>query len=494
MAPKPESAGCIAAFERSLVVISALVLLFVAALANDVAATAISPELEAFIDKELAESAAPGLAVAIFADGEVAALGFGEVVEGNGKTVAADTPFPIGSITKSFTALAIMQLVEAGELSLDDPVSKHLAAFNGRAAQDVTLRQLLNHTSGFSTVQGNSHHGAAEEARMGLVDYSGTLAQLAPEHAPGTSWNYSNANYQILGAVIEEASGMSYADYIRTRIFEPLGMTNSLVVVGPPPPSVVTGHSPWFGSIRPADPGPAYPINASAGGIVSSARDMGRYLAMWLEGGDSIVSAETKAGMIAPSGPTSPQYGLGWSIDPASGAVYHTGLVPGGEALASFDPEEKRGVVVMVNANGGLGFSDTWYLIGGVGALAMGQHHDDDGSRMGPKIAYLSIVLLAPLFLLFSGFSWKGRDRLRAKRSGVRGQLGLWLPAIAMLGLAWFLLFILPRMFGGSLATLQLFQPDFAWGLISASILGPAWALFRLALAYFPQGSLHRSR
>ncbi len=454
-------------------------------IASSLSAGVVNSQFDAFIEAELAASAAPGLAYARIEEGEVAARGFGEQVEGSGESVTADTLFPIGSVTKSFTALAIMQLAEAEKLALDDPISAHITTFADGPASEVTLRQLLNHTSGYSTVQGNSHHGEAEASQLELIEYVEQLALIAPARTPGAGWEYSNANYQILGAVIEQASGESYADYIEQHIFEPLGMADSVVVIGANPPSVVTGHRPWFGGVRASAGGEGDRINAPAGGIAASARDMGLYLTMWISGEDDILSAKAKASMLEPSGPASPLYGLGWSIDPTLGTVYHTGLVPGAETLAAFIPGEGKAVVVMVNANGGLGFADTWYLIGGTGARALGQVHEDDGSRWGPKIAYLSIVLLPPLFVLFAVVSWRGRLALRAKRESKTGKLTLWFPLVAMTALAWFLISLLPQAFGGSIATLQLYQPDFAWCLIAAAILAPAWAVLRLTLAYF---------
>ncbi|EAQ27921.1 hypothetical protein NAP1_10012 [Erythrobacter sp. NAP1] len=453
-------------------------------LASALSANTTSSRIDAFVEAELPQSAAPGLAYARVENGEITTKAFGERTKGGGESVSSETLFPVGSVTKSFTALAIMQLVEAGELTLDDSVSQHLSAFATGPARGVTVRQLLNHTSGFSTVQGNNLHGNADASQFGLVEYAEQLAQMGPANAPGVVWEYSNANYQILGAVIEEKSGQRYPDYIDERIFKPLGMTSSIVVSGPNPAGLATGHRPWFGSVRAYGSGEGYPINAPAGGIVASAEDMGRYLAMWLNGEDDILSAEKKTAMVTSSGPASPFYGLGWSIDADRGAVYHTGLVPGAEALASFRPAEKKGVVVLVNANGGLGFADTWYLIGGVGARALGQPHDDDGSRLGPKVAYLSIAILPPLFVLFAFVSWRGRSALIAKRESMSGKLSLWFPLAAMLGLSWFLISTLPNIFGGSIATLQLYQPDFALCLIAAAWLAPAWAVFRLALAY----------
>lgn len=442
------------------------------------------PQIDEFVEAELSRSAAPGLSYARLENGEITARGFGERAEGNSDNVTSNTLFPIGSITKSFTALAIMQLVEAEKLELDDPISQHLPAFADGSASDVTVRQLLNHTSGFSTVQGNSPHGMADASQLGLAEYVEQLARVAPSNPPGQVWEYSNANYQILGALIERTSRQSYPAFIEKRIFKPLRMTNSEVLVGPDPIDMATGHRPWFGSVRAYKGGKHLAIDAPAGGIVSSAEDMGRYLAMWLNGDDDIVSADTKALMAAPSGPSSPSYGLGWSIDTDRGTVYHSGLVPGGEALASFSPAENKGVVVLVNANGGLGFAHTWYLIGGVAARGLGQPHSDDGARWGPKLAYLSIAILPPLFLFFAVISWKGRSALKEKRENPSGKFSLWFPLLATLGISWFLIGPLPNIFGGSIATLKLYQPDFAWCLIATAIFAPVWAGFRLAFAY----------
>lgn len=452
--------------------------------AMGLAASEPASGIDDFIAAELPRSAAPGLAYARVENGTVTAKGFGEAKLDSGKPVTADTLFPIGSVTKSFTALAIMQLVEADKLGLDDPVAQHLPAFADGPAREVTLRQLLNHTSGYSTVQGNRNHGSAAAPDTSLRDYAAGLARLAPATAPGTRWEYSNTNYQILGAVIEQVSGQSYPEYIAAHIFAPLGMERSAVLVGAPPSGLATGHRPWFGGVRATSLGERSAIAAPAGGIVSSARDMGPYLAMWMSGEDDLVTAKSKAMMLAASGPASRGYGLGWSIDPADGMPYHTGLVPGAETLASFDPAAKTGVVVMVNANSGLGFADTWFLIGGVAARAMGQPHTDDGSRWGPQFIYLSVMLAPMFFVLLAVVAWRGRSTLHAKRGSFGGQFSLWFPLAAMVALAVFLILILPQMFGGSLATLQLYQPDFAWGLIAAAILGPLWAVLRLGLAH----------
>ncbi len=112
--------------------------------------------IDDFIASEMPVSGVPGLAYAVVADGEIKTVGARGVVRmGGDKAVTPDTPFNTGSISKSFTALAVMQLVEAGKVGLDTEVSHYLAVFSGRPAGAITIRQLLSHTSGLSTFQGN---------------------------------------------------------------------------------------------------------------------------------------------------------------------------------------------------------------------------------------------------------------------------------------------------------------------------------------------------
>jgi CubicO group peptidase (beta-lactamase class C family) len=148
--------------------------------------SAVPPgSIEGFIDSEMPASGVPGLAYAVVADGEVTSVGARGVVEvGDDLEVTPDTPFPSGSIAKSFTALAVMQLVEAGEVDLDTEVSQYLDGFSGRPAGAITIRQLLSHTSGFSTLQGNTSHADAGGGRDALARLVDELATLTPAYEP----------------------------------------------------------------------------------------------------------------------------------------------------------------------------------------------------------------------------------------------------------------------------------------------------------------------
>ncbi len=438
--------------------------------------------VEEFARAELPSSGAPGVAWAIVDSGDVRAGAIGKPVAGGENVLSPDTPFVIGSISKSFTALAIMQLVEAGVLDLDAKIGGYLASFAQRPSGEITIRQLLSHTSGYSTVQGNSTHQDRDVTDVKLSAHVDAVALWEPAYRPGTRWEYSNTNYRVLGAVIEAASGMDYAGYVSERILEPIGMTNSFVSDGRDPGAVAVGHRPWFGGKRANRPGRTELVSAPAGGVFASANDLGRYLAMMLNGEDDVVRASTKSLMLQPASEVSSFYGLGWFLDAEAWTASHGGLVPGTETLATLVPAENKGVAVLVNANGGIGFGETLQLRNGITAIALGEDYSGEGSRLWQRTAYLSVVVLPFFFLLSIVVAWWGRETLRAKSGGF-GLFSLWFPVIAMAAMTTVLLVVIPRAFGGSLATLLLYQPDFAWAMIAAAVSGPMWALFRLVVA-----------
>ncbi|MBR0551908.1 serine hydrolase domain-containing protein [Stakelama marina] len=439
--------------------------------------------IDAFIERELPSSGAPGVAYAIVDGGAFRSGGRGTILADSGQSITPDTPFLIGSISKSFTAVAVMQLVEAGKIRLDASIATYLRAFQGRPSGAITIRQLLSHTSGFSTVQGNRAHMDTSLSEGSLGDYASRVAKWEPVHPPGSRWEYSNTNYQILGALIEATSGQRYPDYVQAHILAPIGMKNSFVSDGQTPGKVAVGHRPWFGGKRAYEMRRTNRVSAPAGGIFASADDLALYLAMMLNGKDDIISAASKAAMLRPASETSPFYGFGWFLDSRTGTAYHDGLVPGTETLATLLPSQGKAVVVLVNANSGIGFGETLKLREGITAKALGLDYAGHGSRLVPKMTYLLVMLLPLFFLASIVWAWWHREKLRTK-SGAAGMFSLWFPLVAMLAVAGLLTVVIPAMFGGSIRTLLLFQPDFAGAMVAAAVMGPIWAIVRLALAY----------
>jgi len=157
---------------------------------------------------------------------------YGEVLKGSRLPVTDETLFPIGSISKSFTALAVMKLIEAGDIDLSADISQYLDVFKDKPSGKITVRHLLSHTSGYSTKQGNNTQISDRQSADALQRHVKQIAAWVPPHAPDTKWQYSNANYLILGALIESVSGQSFASYIETEILKPIGMEHSFVANG----------------------------------------------------------------------------------------------------------------------------------------------------------------------------------------------------------------------------------------------------------------------
>ena len=465
-----------------------LLALFALLLTPGLQAGAPSSSIDAFIEQELPASGAPGMAYAIVDNGEIRSGARGVTLAGGDRAVTPDTPFLIGSISKSFTALAIMQLVEAGQIDLDAGVATYLDVFRGRPSGAITIRKLLSHTSGYSTVQGNSMHEDKTLSEQGLADHVARIAGWEPAYLPGERWEYSNANYQVLGAVIEAVSGQDYASYVQANILIPLGMSNSFVSDGREPGQIAVGHRPWFGGNRAYETGRTERANAPAGGIFASANDLALYLAMMVNGKDDIISAASKAAMLRPASEVSPFYGLGWFIDDEARTAYHSGLVPGTETLATLAPAQHKGVVVLVNSNSGIGFGENLQLRNGVTARALGLEYSGEGSRFWQKVTYMMVVLLPVFYLASMVWAWLSRKKLRAK-SGAAGLFSLWFPLLAMTVMAGVLMILIPQIFGGSIGLLLLLQPDFAWAMVAAAVIGPLWAIFRLSVAYYGKSS-----
>jgi CubicO group peptidase (beta-lactamase class C family) len=449
------------------------------------APAAVAP-VEEFIVDEMPASGVPGLVYAVVADGEVTEVGARGVVEIGGDTeVTLDTPFVTGSISKSFTALAVMQLVETGAVGLDTEISQYLDDFSGQPAGAITVRQLLSHTSGFSTLQGNTSHIDTTDGRDELALRVDGLAETDPAGHPGERWEYSNANYQMLGRLIEVVSGQDYHAYVQDNILDPVGMEHSFVADGEVHEHMATGHRPWFGTKRPLSEKATHRGTAPQGGIIASAGDLALYMQMMMNGEDDVLSAEGKAQMVRPASNASPSYGFGWFVNAANRTVWHDGSSPGFETLATMVVAEKRAVVVLVNGGSGLGIGETAHLRNGITARALDLEYEGEGSRWFLTALFIGMVLLPFIYLTSMIWAWLRRAELRAKlKSGVFGLFSLWFPLLTTSVAALVIFSLVPRVGGVPLGTLRLFQPDFGLALIGTAVTGVLWAVFRLGVAY----------
>ncbi|MEJ5868457.1 serine hydrolase domain-containing protein [Pseudokineococcus sp. 5B2Z-1] len=443
-------------------------------------AEGVARAVEEVVAAELDASGAPGVAWAVVLDGEVGPAGAAGVARlGDDERVTPATPFALGSITKGVTALAVVQLVEAGDVDLDAPASRYVASLAGGPAADVTVRQLLSHTAGFSTRQGSPGRGGAEDDLERRV---ARLAAAGPARAPGERWEYSNAGYLVLGRLVEEVSGRTYQRYVTEEVLRPLGMDDSFVADGRTHDVMATGHRPWFWTKHPLPEDGTDRAGAPAGGVVASARDVARYLAAMVDGEDDVVSARGEALLTSPAGGASPWYGLGWSVDSDRGTVWHSGSTPGVETLATMVPAEGRAAVVLVNAGSGVGVGETTVLRDRVTAAALGLAEVDAGPRWPRSLLFASLVLLPVGYVLSAAWAWRHRDAIRAKR-GPAGVLSIGLPLLTTTAGAWVVLDLVPRLLGTTVATLGLFQPDLALVLVAGAATGVLWAVLRLGIA-----------
>ncbi len=313
-------------------------------LAESRLATRVAERIDAFVAAEASDAGIPGLALAVVQDGTIAHVrGFGH--DGRGAAITGDTPFPIGSLTKSFTALLARQLIEAGSIELDAPVRHYLPWFatsDPQSSGRITIRHLLNQTSGLRRGDGNALLRQRDDLpNEELVRRIGTVTL---HHPPGATYEYSNLNYVLLGALLHAASGRPWADLVTVRVLRPLGMSHSYTdFVEARRHGMTEVHRLWFGHAV-ATSLQLSPSLAPAGGLAASARDLARYMTALLDTGPAsrfatLLSQDGVSRLLAPA---------------ARDARWHLGSLPSFVAWMVLLPGTHSGVVVLINANSGL--------------------------------------------------------------------------------------------------------------------------------------------
>ena len=330
---------------------------------STIACTAI----DVYIEQQMRRLKIPGVSLAVVQGDEIVhQRGFGRTGP-NGGVPTPQTTFAIGSLTKSFTALAVMQLVEAGKIALDDPVQRYLPWFrvaDRQASASMTVRHLLHQTSGLPNLEGLRVLADFDDDPGATERQARALATLKTDHPPGSAFEYSNLNYNLLGLVIESASGESYASYIQGHILSPLKMDHTHTSPAQAAPeAAAVGHRYWFG-FPVATPNLPMPRGSlSSGQLISCAQDMARYLIAHLSG-DRYRDARLLSGAGIDAllqgtadyhvmGALVGRYGMGWFESDMDGArvAWHSGTVPDFAAYMALLSEQNRGVVLLMNAD-----------------------------------------------------------------------------------------------------------------------------------------------
>ena len=457
--------------------------------------------IDAYVEGQMHRLKVPGASLAIVEDDKIVHLrGFGRA-RPHGGAPTPQTPFFIGSLTKSFTALAVMQLVEAGKIELDAPVQRYLPWFrvaDPQASAQMTVRHLLNQTSGLPTSSGELPLADFDESPGAAERQACALATLVLARPVGSAFEYSNSNYQLLGLIIEAASGQWYADYIQEHIFTPLDMGHTYTSPAMAKQNgLAVGHQYWFG-IPFAAPNMPIPFGSLAGGLlISSAEDLARYMIAHLNGGRygdvRILSgagiAELHRGVAEFSfkGISLGHYGMGWYADKIGQTklLWHNGILPHFFSYMALLPEQRKGAVLLFNADHHWMSPVLTEVGAGVAALLAG---DKPHPGPVPFVGMIPWLLRGQLFipaLQIIGVAatlrllrrWRLDPKLCPSGGRKWGQHIL-LPLIPNLLVA----LTLRPMLGKRRGYLKLYMPDYSWIAMVCGSFSLVWSILRAGL------------
>lgn len=334
--------------------------------------------IENYLESVYQNHTIPGFAAVVVKDKEVLyRSGFGKKYFGNDEAFTPNTLSDIGSLTKSITAMAIMQLVETKKVSLDKPVVDYLPDFgtaNKTVSDKITVRMLLNNTAGLQSNPVASYHPSTKA----LEHLSNDLKTTFLSKEPGSSYEYSNTDFSIAGLLIQHITGMSYEEYVTAHIFKPLGMNSSISnAILNENPSSLKGHH--FG-LRPI---PAKKSDFKKSGefvpagsaTTSTVSDLGNYLIALLNGGNykghQVLSNKSIDELWSPNidfqglseadggNGKKYHYGLGWMISEIDGRriIHHGGSTGTMSSFTMIDPKNKTATSLLFNMD--LTFIDT---------------------------------------------------------------------------------------------------------------------------------------
>jgi CubicO group peptidase (beta-lactamase class C family) len=468
------------------------------------AGAAGSPDLAAidhYVQKEMDAQRIPGLALGIVKGGRIVHLqGFGKA-DHSGRKVTPQTLFFNGSTTKSFTALAIMQLRDAGKLELDAPVQRYLPWWrvaDADASARITVRQLLYQVSGLSKATGNEHATSDDASASALEDQVRELRSAKLTAPVGKTWQYSNANYNILGLIVEKVSGQSYETYVKQHILDPLGMHNSVMSeTAAKSRGLVTGYRYWFGFPFAADL-PFNRGNLPAGGLISSAEDMAHYLSAQVNDGrygtNAIISPAGMAELHragVPTGHSGVSYAMGWDVGKTDGipTLAHDGSMFNAHANLVLIPEGNWGIILLENAENSpdefFGSRRMSGIADGVTNMLMGKQPVPTSTSPTLWIVFgvvFTIIALQIVGIVRSVRTFRRwRNGSRRRPQGI-ARIALSLVPSLVVSLLWafVVLIALPGKVGAPLSALLMGMPDLGYLLFFSVVVALGWGIGRV--------------
>ncbi len=456
--------------------------------------------IDTYIRAQMQADHIPGVALGLVHNDQIMHVqGFG-TADQSGRVVTPQTPFILASVSKSFTALATMQLVEAGKVELDAPVQRYLPWFRVTdpvASARISVRHLLYHTSGLP-----DSACSTDQFTMTLEQFVRSLGTVVLDRPVGSRYKYCSANYDVLGLIVQTVSGQSYATYVQQHIFAPLQMHDSFASEQEArQDGLAQGYRWLFGVPVPFDHYEAFAV--PAGFLVSSAQDMTHYLVAQMNGGRfgsaTVLSPAGIATMHAPGvaltgGVETGSYGMGWNNGTLAGipAIWHDGAEPNVSTRLLIEPQTRWGAVLLENANSFIPVdganSALTSLEAGVTRLLAGQAPQASLSLttlyliIDGVLVVLSALAISPLLRLRR---WSRRFEQRQQRRPQFLRLGLrltWDVALP-LTLLLLLLFFVNNFNGATFYDVWLSYPDLDSWLLVISALLLLTAVIRAVLA-----------
>jgi CubicO group peptidase (beta-lactamase class C family) len=460
--------------------------------------------IDRYVRSEMDAQRIPCLALGIVhGDRIVHVQGFGQA-DRSGRQVTPQTPFLIGSVTKSFTALAIMQLSEAGQVQLDAPVQRYLPWWrvaDPHASTRVTVRHLLYQVSGLSKATGNAYATSGDTHDSALEDRVRALSDAELTKPVGTNWQYSNANYWTLGMIVQAVSGQSYETYIQQHIFDPLEMRSSYTSQAEAAANgLPTGHRYWYGfpvaSELPFDRG-----GLGSMGLSASAQDMSGYLSLYLNRGQHGVTtlispagaAELQRGGV-PTGLDGVSYAMGWDVGQVHGTttISHDGSGFDSHANVVLLPDRGWAVVVLENGeNSPDEFFGSRRMTGiayGVAGILIGEKPPATSSSLslwavyGVVLGILVIQVVGMVRSMRTIRTWRTVPS-RRPRGALRIALRVGLPLLVSWTWAFLVLVGLPQIIRAPLPAVLMGLPDLGYPLVASAVLAFGWGLARFSWA-----------
>lgn len=428
-------------------------------------------DVDKFVTNYIERNGLPGASIVIVKDGKlVYEKGYGH--DSEGKPITEKSLMRIGSASKSFTAFAILQLVDKGKIQLDDPVIKYLpeVRLDDSRWKEVTIRQTLSHTSG---IPNPTIVPPASTLKIGVE----RLNDWKLQSNPGEKYYYSNGNYWVLALLVEKVSGIEFSQYLKQHVFSPLGMNDSLTTVtsGDFVQGLPKGYVTAYGTAIPWTELEA--MNMGAGSIISTASDMGKWLSMQTNEGKSGTGVQLLSNKLLEES-YSPQlgnkkYGLGWELSSPNvkpARISHSGIVSTYQTQQDIIPSSGYAVAVLLNSFTPT-FEHAYEISSGIIQLTEGRVPELKASVS--KIIDLSLGVITLIYLILGirgilrSKKWSDKRKLHPTWKFILRLIPQLVPALLI---GW-LFFIVPTLQNNSSTTID------AFGLFPA-------AMFLLAIVF----------